>query len=332
MRLSYVSPFSRSEHRRHAPDYARLAEAVGYDSVWIPEAFGSDAITLLGLLAGATSRLRLASGIVNVYSRTPALLAQTFATLDEISNGRAIIGLGTSGPIVVENWHGLKFEKPLARTRETVEILRLALSGERVDYAGQIFRLKGFRLLIRPVQPRIPIYLATFKPNAVRQTGAIADGWLPTHVSVRHFAAMRAALDDGGRSAGRSPGEIDVAPLTLAACSDDGETARELCREHLAYYVGGMGTFYHELMRGYGYGETADRILTLWKQGDRVGAARVIPRDVLDDLVIAGTREECRAAIETRRRAGFRHIVAFPPHGASPEQVKHILRAIAPEA
>ena len=173
MRFSYVSPFSRSVHRRNAVHYAELAEAAGYESVWVPEAFGSDAFTLLGLLAGKTNQMRLATGIVNVYSRSPALLAQSFATLDEISGGRAIIGLGTSGPIVVKNWHSQAFDKPMTRTREAVEIIKLALSGERVDYEGACFRLEGFRLLIRPIQDRIPIYLATLKSRAVRQTGEI---------------------------------------------------------------------------------------------------------------------------------------------------------------
>jgi hypothetical protein len=121
-----------------------------------------------------------------------------------------------------------------------------------------------------------------------------------------------------------------MAALTLVACSDDGETARRLCREHLAYYVGGMGAFYHELLHGYGYGAVADTIQRLWKAGDRAGAAHAIPRDVLDDLVVAGTRAECLAALEARRQAGFGHIVAFPPHGIDPDQLRHTLRAIAP--
>ena len=328
MRLSYVSPFSRSVHRRNAMHYAELAEAAGYDSVWVPEAFGSDAFTLLGLLAGKTNRMKLATGIVNVYSRSPALLAQSFATLDEISGGRAIIGLGASGPIVVKNWHSQAFDKPMTRTREAVEIIQLALSGERVDYEGACFRLEGFRMLIRPIQDRIPIYLATLKSRAVRQTGEIADGWLPTHVSVRNIEASRAPLVAGANAAGRDPLEIDMAALTLVACSDDGETARALCREHLAYYIGGMGTFYHELMHGYGYGDVADRIKSAWRNGNRAGAADVIPRDVLDDLVVAGNRAECLAAIEARREAGISHLVVFPPHNVSPELFVTTLEAI----
>lgn len=329
MRLSYVSPFSRAVHRRNAVAYARLAEAAGYESVWVPEAFGSDAFTLLGLIAGHTSRLRLATGIINVYSRSPTLIAQSFATLDEISDGRAIVGLGTSGPIVIENWHGMRFRQPLTRTREVVEIVRLALSGERVDYEGEIFKLGGFRMLVRSVQARLPVYLATFKSKAVRQTGEIADGWLPTHVSVRHVDLLRDDLLAGAKAAGRNPDEIDVAALTLVACAEDGEIARGLCREHLAYYVGGMGTFYHELMHRYGYGEVADRIQTRWKAGDRDGAAAAIPREMLDDLVVAGTAGECRAGLEARRQAGLTHIVAFPPHGIDPAQLHYTLKEVA---
>jgi len=330
VRLSYVSPFSRSVHRIKAAEYARIAEASGYEAVWIPEAFSSDAFTLLGMIAGQTARLKLATGIVNVFSRTPALLAQSFATLDEISGGRAIVGLGTSGPIVVEGWHGMPYEKPLTRTRETVEILRLAFSGERVDYAGTCFRLEGFRMLIRAPRPDIPIYLATFKPKAVRQTGAIADGWLPTHVSVKNVMALHRDLEEGAREAGRDPAAIDMASLTLFCCADDGDEARALAAEHLAYYVGGMGTFYHELMHGYGYGEVADRIRACWRADDRAGAAAAIPRDILDDIVIAGTRSECLEALEVRKAAGIDHIVGFPPHSSSPEQLVHTLRALAP--
>jgi F420-dependent oxidoreductase-like protein len=330
MKLSMVSPFSRPEHRRRVVEYAQLAEAQGYHSVWIPEAFSSEAFTLLGAIAASTRRVKLATGIVNVFSRTPSLLAQAFATLDEISDGRAIIGLGTSGPIVVQDWHGMKFEKPVTRTREVVEIIRMALAGERVNYDGQIFKLKGFQMLIKPVQKRIPVYLATFKPNAVKQTGEIGDGWLPTHASIKHFGRMKQALVDGAKGVGRDPAEIDAAPLTLVACSADGDTARLLCAQHLAYYVGGMGTFYGELMHDFGYGEMADRIQALWKAGDRDGATRAIPREILDDLVIAGTEAECRAAIEARARIGIEHIVAFPPHGISPEQLHYTLKTVAP--
>jgi F420-dependent oxidoreductase-like protein len=330
MRLSYVSSFSKPEHRKNCVEYAKLAEPLGYDGVWVPEAFSSDAFTLLGAIAAHTSRMKLATGIVNVFSRSPAILAQTFATLDELSGGRAIIGLGTSGPIVVQDWHGVKFEKPLTRTREVVEIIRMILAGERVNFDGYFFRLKGFQLLMKPVRPRIPIYLATFKENAVKQTGEIADGWLPTHVSIKHVDAMRAQLAAGAKLSGRNAKDIDMAALTLVVCAEDGDRARALCAEHLAYYIGGMGTFYQELMQSYGYVEETARLVALWKSGDRAGAAKVFTRELLDEFVVAGTADECRAALDARRKAGFEHIVCFPPHSATPDDVRRTLKTLAP--
>jgi F420-dependent oxidoreductase-like protein len=332
MRLGYITPFSTREGRRTAVELARVAEASGLDGVWVPEAFGSDAFTLLGAIAAHTSRLRLATGIVNTFSRSPALLAQTFATLDELSNGRVTIGLGVSGPQVIERWHGVKFERPLRRMREVVEIVRLALAGERVNYEGECFRLSGFRLLIRPLQPRIPVYLATLKPQALELTGEIADGWLPTHVSLAHLPAMLERVAAGAKRAGRALTEIDVAPATLAAVSEPALEARRLCAQHLAYYVGGMGTFYHELMHRLGFGDEADRIQERWKRGDREGAAAQVSRAMLDGLVIAGTGDDCLRAIEARRAAGIDHLVLFPPHGSSIELVTRTLRALGPGA
>jgi F420-dependent oxidoreductase-like protein len=332
VRLGYVSPFSLPEHRRATLDYARLAEEGGYESVWVPEAWSSDAFTLLGAIASHTSRLKLATGIVNIFSRTPALLAQSFATLDELSNGRAIVGLGTSGLQVVERWHGMKFDRPLRRMREVVDIMRLAFSGKRVDYGGEFFKLSGFTMLIKPVRERMPIYLATFKPQSLRLTGEIADGWLPTHLSLAHLPAMRADLAAGEQKAARPAGSVDLAAQTLTSVSEDGDEARLHCAEHLAYYVGGMGAYYHELMHSYGFGEEADRIQERWKAKDRIGAARQVSRAMLDALVIAGTRDDCLQAIAKRRAAGIEHIVIFPPHGASVAEVKRTMTALAPAA
>jgi F420-dependent oxidoreductase-like protein len=329
MRLSYVTPFSQREHRQAAIEYARVAEAAGFHSVWVPEAWSSDAFTLLGAIASHTSRLKLATGIINIFSRSPALIAQTFATLDEMSNGRAVIGLGTSGQQVIERWHGIKFERPLKRMREVVEIVRLALAGERVDYDGEFFKLAGFAMLIKPIQPRIPIYLATFKSQSLRLTGEIADGWLPTHVSLSHLPGMLADLEEGAKRSGRKRSDIDCALQTLACVADDGDEARMLCAQHLAYYVGGMGVYYHELMHSYGFGEEADRIQERWRAKDRDSAARQVSRAMLDALVIAGTRDECLHAIERRADLGVSHIVAFPPHGASIGQVQATLKGLA---
>ncbi len=330
MKFGYVTPFSRPEHRIASVEYAHTAEAHGYDGVWVPEAFGSDAFTLLGRIAGHTQRLHLSTGIVNIFSRTPALLAQSFATLDEISGGRARIGLGASGPLVIENWHGLAFDRPLRRMREVVAILRMALAGERVNFEGEFFRLKGFSLLIKPFQPRIPIYLATLKPQAVKVTGEIADGWLPIYLSVDALAQRLAPLDEGARVNGRRASVIDIPMSVLTAVDNDSAVARGLCADHLAYYIGGMGTFYHELMHDIGFGEAADRILACWKSGDRAAARDQVSAAMIRELTICGTPAECVAAIERRRTAGITHILLAPPHGSSVAQVQTTLRALSP--
>src|SRR5215475_11231949 len=159
-RIGLTLPRTEDLPRQEIVEVVRQAEDLGYDSVWVGESWGRDGFTWLTQLACHTSRIKLATGITTVYSRSPALIAQTVASLDEISSGRVILGLGTSGPIVIENWHGLPFNRPLRRTREYIEIIRLILSGERVNYQGEIFQLKGFRLPFAPVRPKIPIYVA----------------------------------------------------------------------------------------------------------------------------------------------------------------------------
>lgn len=332
IRLAFALPHGERAHRRALADYGRLAEEGGYESFWVPEAWGSDAISLLGALAATTTRIRLATGIINIFSRSPGLIAQTFATLDELTGGRMIIGLGASGPQVIERWHGGRFEWPIRRMREVVEILRLALAGERLNYAGQIFSLSGFKLGMDPVRPRIPIYLATFKPQGLRLTGEIADGWLPTNLSVAHLPAMLRTVAEGARAAGRDPASIDVAPMIHTLVTENREEARGLVRRHLAYYVGGMGTFYFELMQSYGFAEEAGRIRERWQAGDRDGAGRQVSDAMVDALSITGTASECRKAIEGRRVRGVALPVLVPPHGASVETVRATISALAPRA
>lgn len=170
-RIGLTLPRSEDLPRQEIVEVVQQAEALGYDSVWVGESWGRDGFTWLTQLACHTTRIKLATGITTVFSRAPALIAQTVAALDEISAGRVILGLGTSGPLVIENWHGLPFERPLRRTREYIEIIRLILSGERVNYQGEIFQLKGFRLPFAPVRSRVPIYVASLGPQNLRLTG-----------------------------------------------------------------------------------------------------------------------------------------------------------------
>src|SRR5438067_4272166 len=269
------------------------AEVLGFDSVWVPEAWGTDAISILGALAARTERIRLGTGIVNVFSRTPTLLGQTAATLDLISNGRFILGLGTSGHQVVSGWHGMRFDRPLQRMRETVEIVRRVLRQERLRFEGEIFTLdQGLKLLARPVRPTVPIFLATLTPAGLRLTGEVADGWIPTLFSPDHVDVFRSHLDEGARLAGRSLASLEIAPHAPVLVDDDRAHARDALRPWAALYVGGMGSrqknFYNDLVKRYGFAEEAQRIQELYLGGKRLEAIRSVPDALMDAISIAG--------------------------------------------
>src|ERR687884_1812806 len=202
----------------HQLDLVKEAESAGYDSVWAAEAYGSDTATVLGWLAAQTERIRLGSAIFQMPARSPAMTAMTAAPLDHLSNGRMILGIGTSGPQVAEGWHGQPFARQLRRTREYVEILRMALARERVVYDGEVYELpipggpgKALKLMIGPVQERIPIYIAAIGPNNTRLTGEIADGWIPTFFSPEHVGESRQLLEEGAERAGRSLDGFEIA-------------------------------------------------------------------------------------------------------------------------
>src|SRR3954464_14926750 len=197
----------------------RDAESVGFDSVWAAEAYGSDTATVLAWLAANTEKIKIGSAIFQMPGRSPAMTAMTAATLDNLSNGRMILGLGSSGPQVAEGWHGQRFAKQLARTREYVEILRKALARERLEYDGEIYELplpdgpgKALKLMIAPVQERIPIYIAAIGPKNTQLTGEIADGWMPTFFSPEHVGEFRELLEEGASRAGNDLNGFDIAP------------------------------------------------------------------------------------------------------------------------
>lgn len=325
-------PRSEDIPRDQIVGFVQRAEDLGYDSIWVPEAWGRDAFTLLTELAVQTARIKLGTGIVNVYSRTPALLAQTVASLDEISGGRVILGLGTSGQIVIENWHGVKYDRPLQHIREYVEIIRLVVSGQRVSYDGEIFQLKNFRIAFEPVRPAIPIFVASISPKSLYQSGELADGVLPIHLSRRRLDQFRAPIVDGARQAGRDPVAIELAPYIVTCVSDDAAAARDLVRRHVAYYLGGMGAYYNQLVARYGYGAEAARVKEAWVRGDRAAAASAVTDDLLDDVAIAGDVDQARAALEAYRAGGVTLPIVSFAHGATPEMVRRTIEAFAPAA
>ncbi len=318
-RIAFQFPHERNAPVNELLSYIRTADDLGYDTILVPEAWGREAFSTLGWIAANTSRVRLGPGIVNVFSRTPSLIAQSIASLDAISGGRAVLGLGTSGPTVVENWHGIKYERGLRRTRECVEIVRLALSGGRVDYSGEIFRLQGFRLGFKPIRDRIPIYIASMGPRNNALTREIADGWTPIWMP---FLGLRSVRTEMGS-------KVDAAPCIIACVTDPPERAFDMIRSHVAYYIGGMGTFYRDTVARFGLEAEARRIHALWQSGKRTEAVEAVTNDLISQLAIAGSREQCRERLAAYREAGADMPVIVIPHAAPHDVLLKTLEALA---
>jgi len=299
------------------------AERLGYDSVWAAEAYGSDAATVLAWLAAGTSTIRLGSAILQMPARSAAMTAMTAATIDELSGGRMLLGLGTSGPQVAEGWHGQRFGRQLQRTREYFEVVRKALARERLEYHGETIELplpdgpgKALKLMISPRQERIPIYLAAIGPKNTALAGEIADGWIPTFFSPEHVADLRALLEEGAQRSGRSLEGFDIAPTVNAYVSEDREQARDLMRPALALYIGGMGSrkqnFYNQLVQRYGFEAAAKEIQDLYLEGRKEDAARAIPAELIDLVSLCGPAEIVRDRLGAYRGAGVGTLMITP--------------------
>lgn len=296
-------------------EIAQAAEKLGYDSLWTAEAYGSDAATPLAWLAAGTSRIRLGAGILQIPARSAAMTAMTAATIDNLSNGRLILGLGTSGPQVSEGFHGVRFGKQLQRTREYMAVVRMALEHQKVEYHGETIDLplpdgpgKALKLSIRPVQQRIPIYLAALGPKNVALAGEIADGWLPVLFSPEHTAALREPLDEGARRAGRNLDGFAICPTVSVMIGDNLESARDAMRPYLALYVGGMGSrdqnFYNRLIGSYGFEKACRQVQDLYLEGRRSEAMEALPDEMIDLVSIAGPKSKAKEKIRAFADAG----------------------------
>jgi len=328
--IGLVTPYWNNITKSEFIEIAQLAEELGYDSIWVPEMWGRDAFSILGFLAIHTKRIKLATGIIPVYSRTPAVIAQTIATLDEISEGRMILGLGTSGPIVVEDWHGVPFEKPLQRTKEYVEIIRKVLNSERVKYEGEIFKLKNFRLQFKTVRKNIPIYIAAMGSKNIQLTGEVADGWIPFLVPPEQLQYSSRELEKGAEKAGRTTDKISISPYIPAAISENENMAEDVIKEYIAYYVGGMGTFYHQAMVRYGFKDEADDIVKAWRSGDKSGAIKSVSPEMVNSFSICGNAQSGKSKISEYVNCGADlPIILFPPK-ASRELVRQTIEGLAP--
>ena len=282
----------------------KIADAAGVHSVWIPEAWGRDAFTLLSLLAYETDRIRLGTGIVNVYSRTPSALAQHFATLDELSEGRMLIGLGTSGAQVIEHFHGVPFEPPRTRLKEYVEIMQMLLKGEKLQYEGTLFNLqRGFTLRFQPVRDRIPIYLATLNAKALKLTAELADGWLPIWLPMKKLKAEIDTVRSMSVAAGRPANAVSVRAPGSVAVTPDVAKVRAAHAATAAFYIGRMGVYYAAQLSRLGHAETVEKVKAAWKDGSQA-AAQAVTDELVDETLCAGSAEECLDRLEAQAECG----------------------------
>jgi coenzyme F420-dependent oxidoreductase len=270
------------------------AEREGYERVWLPETWGRDGVTVLATIAERTEEIGIGTSIMNVYSRSPALIGQTAATLQEASDGRFRLGLGASGPILMEGWHGVDYGNPLRRTRETIDVVRQVLTGETVQYDGKYFQLAGFRLRQGPPETAPPIDAGGMGPKSVELAGRFADGWHALMLTPEGLADRIEAFERGVEMGDNDRSDQRITVSVGCCALDDRERARYLAREHLAFYVGGMGTFYREAMASQGYEETANTISQRWGSGDKEAAIDAIDDETLDAFSAAGHPEECR--------------------------------------
>jgi F420-dependent oxidoreductase-like protein len=315
------------------------AERLGFDSVWTAEAYGSDAATPLAWLAAQTSTIRLGSAIFQIPGRSAGMTAMTAATLDHLSGGRFLLGLGTSGPQVSEGWHGVRFGRQLQRTREYVDVVRMALRRERVAYRGETLELplpdgpgKALKLTIGPVQERIPIYLAAIGPRNTALAAEIADGWMPILVSPEHMGEFRPALEAGFAAAGRSGDDFDIAPAVTVRIDDDLDAARDVMRGYVALYVGGMGSreknFYNRLVASYGFEDAAREVQDLYLAGRREEAMAALPPELIDAVTLCGPADRVRDRLAQFRDAGVGTFICSPVAWTLEDRVAQ-LRAIA---
>ncbi len=304
---------------------AQEAERLAYHSIWTAEAYGSDAVTTLTWLAAKTERIHVGTAIMQMPARTPAMTAMTAATLDLLTGGRMLLGLGVSGPQVIEGWHGVPYGKPLVRTREYVEIVRAVLRRDKpLEHHGEHYDIpvrggsglgKPLKLILHPLRPAIPIYLAAIGPKNVALAAEIADGWLPIFFSPSRMEAFRASLDEGFARAGpaKDRAAFDIAPTTRLVLGDHVAACRNAIKPELALYIGGMGArernFYYNLACRYGYEEAADNIQRLFLEGRKDEAVAAVPDALVDEVALCGPRERIAGRLAVWRASGITTLI-----------------------
>jgi F420-dependent oxidoreductase-like protein len=311
---------------------AQLADDLGYDSFWIPEAWGYEIFSLLTEMAVSTKRIRLGTGIVNVYSRSPGLIAMHAATLDEMSEGRFILGIGPSGPRVIEGFHGRPYEKPLTQVRDVIRVVRTLMAGGKLSDAGaELAAYRPFKLEMTPVRPNIPIYVAALRQKAIESIGELADGWIPTFWPYDRLAEGRAWIAAGAARAGRDPSKIVTAPFTTVLPLGL-EAGSMMAKRIISFYIGGMGDYYIELLTRFGFGDDCKKIADLYQNKEtRAQSAAAVPDAMIEALTISGDPAHCIEELRRRRSFGIDLPILNLPNDMPWEMVEMFIRGMAPQ-
>lgn len=324
-RLGLAIPFSNPMPLTDQLELAQDAEARGYDTIWINEVNGSDAVTTMTLLATNTKRLNIAAGIIPVQIRTPIVLGMTAASLGSLAPGRIGLGLGVSSRIIIDQWHGLPFEKPLAQLREAVTIVRSILAGERVNFEGRFYRLKGFRLAISPPSQPVPIYLAALGPRMLQLAGEIADGVVLNFIPPEAIPESIRQIEIGARRAGRSLDGFEIASFVRVSVTDNIDAGRQwLARELTGYCIVDL---YIRFFTACGFGNEVEAVNRSWQAGDRAGAVKQISPRFLDGMGVVGPADFCRQRLQEFARAGLTQPVVFP-FSPDPTPFPSLLRTV----
>jgi len=322
MKLGFLMGYSGKQI--HIPiDLIKQAEAMGFDSVWTAEAYGNDAVTSATWVLSQTEKIRVGTAIMQMPARTPAMCAMTAMSLDQLSGGRFIVGLGASGPQVVEGWHGVPYGKPVTRTKEYIQIMRKIMEREGpVEFDGQVYQMpnksEGTTGLGKPLKsilqacPDIPIYTASITPAGLRCAGEVADGVFPVWMDPEKYDILGEHLEAGFAKAGggKTLADFDVAPFVQVALNDDLDAAFDSMRPWLALYIGGMGAkgknFYHDYATRLGFGDAADRIQDLYLTGQKAEAEALVPNELLDSVALIGSKERIIERLAPWKEAGKR--------------------------
>ena len=318
---------------RESLEKVRIAESLGYEMVGSGEAWGPSTVPWMTLLAEHTERMTVGTGILNIYSRSPAAIAQEFAMLEIVSGGRMVCGLGSSGHRVIEHFHGAPFEKPLRRLREYAEIINVLMRGDPLEYQGEIFQMgRGFRLDYERARDHVPIYIAAITPKSIQQTGEIADGIFPIHWPKGRFNALRKSLSEASESVGRPADSVTIAPFTNVYVTDgtNDEAMWQAARQPLFHYINRMGDFYWNMLADNGFEAEVMGSRAAWRDRDRDGAMQAISEDMVREIQVIGPVDAVGAQLAERAASGAELQMVQMPGGSAAEagaRLEALLRA-----